>query len=112
MFALQGADCDAPTEPFPVDVSWSFIDDRPCDLAGVVDVFVYAGGSHPSRFRCVDGSNPDTVSVVMTQIPTTIVAEGRSVTGALLYRGEADLEESRSSLRITLRFVGGSASPR
>ena len=111
LLASFAAACDGETGLTAVDLSWRFVDDRPCDLAGVVDVFVTGSSEFPSRFRCVDGSHPTTVSFSVPDDGTPIVAEARSVTGAVLYRGEGGLVEGRGALRLTLRFIGGAGSP-
>jgi hypothetical protein len=99
--------CDGSTPPTP-QLSWRFADERPCDLAGVVDVTVVdaTSGRRLETFRCRQGLAP--ASVQLTSASPSLVLEARSLTGALLYRASVEVDEHRSH-PITLRFLGGHA---
>lgn len=105
--------CATDPAPVTVEVSWRFIDDRTCDLAGVSDVVISGIGPAPSHVRCADGQPPDgVVAVEVAGAPATVVAEGRSHTGALLYRGEAEIDRGQGEVCLNLRFVGGAGTSR
>lgn len=113
VLAALAAGCGSDTVSEQVDLSWRFIDGRPCDLAGVSDVVIVGAGPYPRHVRCDEGEAPaGSVSVEVVGAPVTLVAEGRSHAGALLYRGEADVAPGQGALTITLRFVGGEGSRR
>ena len=97
----------------PVALSWRFVDGRPCDLAAVVDVIVRSGADDrqpPTTYRCAEGLAPDhELEHSVPTRPSTLVLDGVSITGALMYRGERTIEREAGTLQpITLYFVGGS----
>lgn len=105
--------CQPEPGPSEIEVSWQFSDGRPCDLAGVVEVYLRAGDGPATRFACVDGLRPEgVVLLTLGQRPATVSLEGRSITGALLYRDDEVVGAELVRLEATLRFVGGEAPPR
>ena len=105
--------CGDESHATPLVVSWRFVDDRPCDLAGVSEVFVSVAEEEPTRFRCPDGASPGGLQdLSVPSRPANLKAEGRSITGAVLYRGEAEVTSDQEALEFTLRFVGGESPPR
>lgn len=112
LILLMSISCRGHETVETIHLSWRFVDGRECDLAGVVDVVVDDGDdTSPLRttFRCPDGLAPDRFQVVTVPTrPVTLTLEGRSITGALLYRGETSLDEdSPQPQQVTLRFEGG-----
>lgn len=106
------AACEAEPAAPEVEISWRFIDGRPCDLAGVSEVYVSVGPEPPQRFRCADGLLPEgSRELTLAERPVEVTLEGRSVTGGLLYRGRQTAGIETDRLEVTLRFVGGEAPP-
>ncbi len=96
------------TRAFEAELSWRFADGRPCDLAGAQTLVVLEAGEELARAHCEDGLSPSgAVRVPVAGLGSEVVLEARSVTGALLYRGEARLAPAEGPRTVTLRFVGG-----
>lgn len=103
---IVAAGCE-PEPPRP-RLSWQFVDERPCDLAGVVEVVAIDGASERrlGRFHCRDGLSPASVELGQRPTTTAITLEGRSITGGLLYGASVELSGAEEEM-ITLRFLGG-----
>jgi len=97
------------------NLSWTLVDGRPCDLGGISEVWVLDVGDGDARAHCTDGLAPNTVAIeVSPPLPRRVTVEGRSIRGALMYRGRVEVDESSEGATesVVLSFVGGERSQR
>ncbi len=106
-FCLGG--CTSDKVDIQVPLSWSFVDGRPCDLAGVVRMRISGTSPDPLDLHCEDGLAPEGFyPLQIGATPILLSIDALSLTHAVLYRGVRDVEiANEQPLTISLRFVGG-----
>lgn len=105
---LSAAGCGGPSVTYDLPVSWVFTDGRPCQEAGVrvVSLEMTSWGDSFDN-RCPLGQGGAAVAVMSIRRGEEILAEGRSATGAVLYRGRTVVQDPPPALVISLSYVGG-----
>lgn len=107
LLILLGTGCAAPPgDPAQLAVQWRFADGRSCDTNGVAVVAIVSPPEVPFVTSCKQGLLG---AVLLGEIPPgeqVLIAEGRSPSGAPLYRAEIPfLAEPGGAVELSFSFV-------